>query len=857
MEPTLQERLAALSPQQRAELLTRLRAKQERQDAREDVIRPRPGGGTPELSHAQQRLRFLDQLMEHRAVYHTPIVLRLRGPLDTAALGQALTMLVTRHTVLRTRLPQNTQVIDPAPASVLLQMQDLSHLDAAEQELLAGEHIAWGAREAFDLAAMPPLRARLLRFADADHMFALFLHHIVMDDWSVPLLINELVQGYLAVTAGISPKLPDLPVQYADYAVWQRCRLDGPVGQQQAAYWARQLDGSEATRLPADRPRPRKPAWAGETITVRLPPGLVAQPGTALHQMLLVILATGLNALLARWAGTTDIVIGTVFSGRVRRELEPLIGFFSNTVVLRTDASGDPTLATLLERTAETVMSAHSNQELPFDRVVAQQRPRRSGASNPLFQVALVTAGTPTQTFTLNGLSVEPLDVELGTSRFDLALAAGRLADGAVVVSAEYSTELFDRSRIECLLGDLRSVLEALASAPGTRLSALRLAGPIPGVVLSDEEDTPPQEHSGQACSWSPAGQVVAGLWATTLCVPQTRPEDDFFELGGGSIQAVSLIMEVRERLGVEVRLSDFFTRPTLAAMVALVEAALLEDVPGRPGSLAGELVVPLRTGDPARSPLFLIHTSGGSTMSYAALCRELPAGIACYGVEALGLGGGEIPQSVGQMAGAYAAAIRAAQPEGPYRLAGWSIGGGLAHATAAQLRRQGAEVSLLALLDTQEPPVLPQAPSAPALRAFFAEVFALTEGHPPCGPSEADLADLDDAAQTEHVIGTLVKSGLVPPEAAELLRERIEIFNAILSSAAVWRPDHYDGRVDLFLTATSPKSAPAGWAKWTGGPVVTHSVPGDHYSMIRPPCVTELGRALSAVLEGSVNAAG
>lgn len=857
MDPTLRERLDALPPEQRAELLARLPA----WAAREDTVRRLPPGATPALSHAQRRLWFLDRLMEHQPVYHTPVILRLRGPLDVAALGKALTALVARHAVLRTRFSRNQQVIDPAPAAVPFPLADLSGADQAERERLAHEYVGRASREPFDLATAPPLRARLLRLAGDDHIFALVLHHIVMDDWSVPLLIAELGQGYLAALSGAGPALPELPVQYADYAMWQRRRLDGRVGDQQAAYWARRLAGMSPTRLPADRPRPRRPAWAGETITMKLPPELVAGLAEAHRGPLLTVLATGLSALLSRWTGSTDIAIGTVFSGRVRPEIEPLIGFFSNTLVLRVDTSDDPALRTLLERTTESVTGAHSNQELPFDQVVAQQRPRRSGAHNPLFGVMLVTSDAPLEGFTVGELEVEPVEVQLGTSRFDLTLGAVRPAGGGLALNAEYSTELFDRTRITCLLNDLRAVLEELVSAPETRLGSLRLAGPVPGVSLAEPEEAPrgPSEAPA-AVSRSRTGRIVAELWSTALGVAGGRPGDDFFALGGGSIQAVSLIMALRDHLGAELNLGDFFGNPTLAALTGQVEAALLEgphDDPEEPGAGHSGLVVPLRAGDDAEPPVFFFHASGGSSMSYTALCRALPPGIPCLGIESLGLDRGDLPGSVGEMADAYAVAIRSAFPEGPYRLAGWSVGGGLAYATAVRLREQGGLVTLLAMLDTQEPPILRERPDTAVLRAFFAENIALTAGLPPAGPGSAELAGLDDAAQAEKVLHTLVAAGLVLPESVQLLRRRMEVFAAIVSAAAVWRPDHYGGRVDLFLAPASPKSTAAAWSTWTSGPVVAHDAPGDHYAMMRSPHVAELGRALGALLERSAHAAG
>ncbi|WPP34315.1 condensation domain-containing protein [Streptomyces sp. CL7] len=854
MDTVLRERLATLSPERRAELLARLRSRDasRERDGGSAPITPLPPGTAAPMSYAQQRMWFLDQLMDHQAIYHTPVVLRLRGPLDVPALGRALTGLVARHAVLRTRFARDRQIVEDPPARVPLPLEDMSGLDAAGRDRALREHVARAARQPFDLTAAAPVRARLWRFAPDDHVFALFLHHAVVDDWSIPLLVGELSRDYVAAPGESGPR--EAPgVGYADYAAWQRDRITGPVGERQAEYWERRLTGAVPTALPADRPVPRKPTWAGETITgVTLPPRLTEALTAAHDGPLLTVLATALNALLSRWADSTDITVGTVFAGRIRPELEPLIGFFANTVVLRTSTAGDPSLGALLQRTAEVVADAHRHQELPFDQVVARQRPARSGARNPLFQVALVTSEARVEEFTLGDLRVEPCDVPLGTSRFDLTLSAARTSANALVLNAEYSTELFDRSRVDCLLADLRTVLECLVTAPATPVSALALRGPLPGVAPAVERDRTEALPAPPPGFWSPLGQLITELWAESLGVARVRADDDFFALGGRSLQAAALVVELRERTGIALDLGEFLTRPTLTDMVAAAENALAATRPGGPAATGAEqaaLVVPLLPGDPGQAPVFFVHASSGSSLAYAGLCRELPAGLPCYGISAPGLDQGDLPGSVAEMADAYADAVCELSPEGPYRLVGWSVGGGLAHATAVRLRERGKEVALLAMLDTQKPPMLQEAPGAALLRAMFAENLALTAGLEPPEGSVEELSALDDTAQADRVIDALVAAELVPPGSADLMRRRMEVFRAIISTAAVWRPERYDGRIDLLLGETSAASTVEDWAAWTSGPVVGHRVSGDHYGMMRPPQVAVLGRTLGALL--------
>ncbi|RII13399.1 Linear gramicidin synthase subunit D [Streptomyces sp. YIM 130001] len=864
MDTDLRERLATLSPERRAELLARLRAEgpARRRGGMPGPVPPLPPDTVAPMSYAQQRMWFLDQLMEHQAIYHTPVVLRLRGPLDVSALGRALTALVARHAVLRTRFARDQQIVEDPPASVPLPLEDLSGLDASGRERAVYEHVAQAARQPFDLTAAAPLRARLYRFAPDDHVFALILHHAVVDDWSIPLLVGELSRDYATDPgeSGARPPAPD--VQYTDYAAWQRDRIAGPVGERQADYWARQLAGAVPTVLPADRPRPHRPTWAGETITgVTLPPHL-AEKLTAVHDgPLLTVLATALNALLTRWTESTDITIGTVFAGRIRPELESLIGFFTNTVALRTSSAGDPSLDVLLERTADTVTDAYRHQELPFDQVVARRRPARSGARNPLFQVALVTSEAPVEEFTLGDLRVESCDVPLGTSRFDLTLSAARTSENALVLNAEYSTELFDRARIDSLLADLRTVLEHMVTAPGTAVSALALQGPVPGVTLAgtpdDAEPLPTAEPRPASELRTALGQSVSELWRERLGVDHVRADDDFFALGGGSLQAAALVVEIREWTGTDLSLGEFLSRPTLGALVAAAEDALAAKRSDRPDAATvaqADLVVPLLPGDPGVTPVFFFHASSGSSLAYAALCRELPAGIPYYGISVPGLDEGDLPGSVAEMADAYADAVCEVAPEGPYRLVGWSVGGGLAHATAVRLRARGRHVTLLAMLDTQQPTMLDEAPDAALLRAMFAENLALTAGlEPPEEWSAAELSGLDEKAQADRIIGALVDEGLVPPGSAALMRRRMEVFRVIISTAAVWRPERYDGQIDLVHAGTTPASTVEDWMPWTSGPVIGHHTPGDHYGMMRPPQVAQLGRTLGPLLAREV----
>ena len=440
----------------------------------------RDAGPLP-LSFAQQRLWFLDQLAPGNPVYNIPWVMRLAGPLDVAALEAALGEVVRRHEVLRTTFStvgeKPVQVI--APALVLtLGVTDLRHLPAAERAAEAGRLATEEGRRGFDLGRGPLIRLGLLRLADEEHVLLLTIHHVVSDGWSMGVLMNELAALYEAFRAGRPSPLPELPVQYADFAQWQRQWLQGEVLEEQLAYWRKQLGGDlAALELPADRPRPAVPTFTGTTAARALPGGLTRAMEALGRQEgvtpFMVALAA-LQALLHRYTGQDDIVVGSPIAGRNRTEIEPLIGFFVNMLVLRTDLSGDPTFRELLARVREVTLGAYAHQDLPFERLVDIVRPERDPTRAPLFQASFSLQGAATNVLRLAGVTVALDGVDLGTSRFDLSLTMGEGPDG-LAINAEYSTALFDDGTIARMMRHFQTVLEGALAGPGRRLSELPL----------------------------------------------------------------------------------------------------------------------------------------------------------------------------------------------------------------------------------------------------------------------------------------------------------------------------------------------------------------------------------------------
>ncbi|HEX2092175.1 MAG TPA: amino acid adenylation domain-containing protein, partial [Longimicrobiaceae bacterium] len=434
------------------------------------------------LSFAQQRLWFLEQLGGVGNAYHVRRRLRLRGELDHAALRRALERIVARHEALRTTFPlvggePVQRIRGQGEQGFALAEHDLAGHPEAEEELR--RILAEDAGEPFDLERGPLIRGYLIRLAGDEHVLQVAMHHIVSDGWSMGVFTRELSVLYAAFRRGEADPLPALPVQYGDYAVWQRRWVEGEVLRQQAEYWKRTLSGApELLELPTDHPRPLRQDHAGGSVSVVLDEALTAglkvlgqRHGTTLFMTLLA----GWAVVLSRLSGQEDVVIGTPTANRGTREIEGLIGFFVNTLALRVELSGAPTVGELLGRVRERALSAQQNQDIPFEQVVEVVQPVRSRAHTPLFQVMFSIQNTSDGKLELPGLRVGSLaPASQATAKFDLSLNLAE-RDGRIVGGVEYATALFERATVERHLGYLRRVLEEMVKDDGQVVGRLPL----------------------------------------------------------------------------------------------------------------------------------------------------------------------------------------------------------------------------------------------------------------------------------------------------------------------------------------------------------------------------------------------
>ena len=431
------------------------------------------------LSFSQQRLWFLDQYEPNSSVYNVPSALRLRGCLNVAALERSLDEIVRRHESLRTTFSlvdgEAVQVIAPS-LELSLPVVDLRDYPEGEREERARCVVREEARRPFDLSRGPVLRVALVRFAEQDYVLLLTMHHIVSDGWSMGVLHRELSVFYQAFVQGQPSPLAELPLQYADFAVWQREWLQGEVLESQLSYWKRQLEGISAVlNLPTDRPRPAVQSYRGARQSILLSKELTGQlkalsrkEGVTLFMTLLAAFQT----LLYRYTGQEDIAVGSPIANRNRTEIEGLIGFFVNTLVLRTRLSGDPTFKELLAGVKETTLGAYAHQDLPFEKLVEELNPERNLGHSPLFQVMFALQNAPQAVLKFEDLRISSMRLGGDNAKFDLTVSLNEQEDG-ILSSFEYATDLFDDTTILRMMGHFRVMLEGIVVNPEQRLSHL------------------------------------------------------------------------------------------------------------------------------------------------------------------------------------------------------------------------------------------------------------------------------------------------------------------------------------------------------------------------------------------------
>jgi amino acid adenylation domain-containing protein len=601
----LTDSIGALSPEQR-ELLTLLL---QEQGSKFNAF---------PLSFAQQRLWFLDQLEPGSPAYNIAAAVRMQGPLDLDAFKQSFDEIVRRHESLRTTFTsiegKPVQVI-AAELELTIPLNDLSNLSKDEQEAEVLRLAQEESRYQFDLTAGPLINVRVLRLDVAEHVALVTMHHIVSDGWSIGVLIRELAALYETYLQGLPPSLPALPIQYADYARWQNTWLQPETVHDQLAYWKQQLDGElPVLRLPSDRPRPAVQTYEGARHYICIPAdqterleALSQREGVTLFMALLAVF----EVMLFKYTGQTDLCVGSSIAGRNRAEVEGLIGFFLNSLVLRADLSGNPTFRELLARVRETALGAYAHQDVPVEMLLETLHPVRDRSYNPLFQVMFIFQNTPAAPLTLSNLTLTPMEIDTLTAKFDLTLDLTRKPEG-IAGWFEYNSDLFDAATIARLEGHFQTLVANITADPEQRISDLSL--------LSEAERQQLQTWSEREARSARSGKLVHQLFEEQV---DRTPEHVAVSSPGESLTYRELNTRANQ---IASYLRAHGAGPE--GVVGICMERSLDMIAAMLGVLkAGAAYVPLDPGYPAERIAFMINDAGISiVLTQQDLAGRLPS---------------------------------------------------------------------------------------------------------------------------------------------------------------------------------------------------------------------------------------
>lgn len=572
------------------------------------------------LSHGQVRLWFLERAGLAGGAYNVPIAVRLSGVLDTGVLRDAVAAVVKRHEPLRTHFAEDRdmphQVIDDA-ASFEAEVSDLSDWTPQERDAEIARFLKWSSTFAFDIVGGRLFMARIVKISATEHILVLTLHHIVFDGWSAEILMRDLGQSYEAMALKRPSALPELELQYADYSIWQREIVQRGELDFQMQYWREKLGRNPVVaELLTDHPRS-----AGRQVDRASLPFVLAEDssrrlaalGRRRGATLFMVTLAALQMTLSRWTGSPDVVVGTVTAGRGDRRLEELIGFFSNTVVLKTDLSGDPTFGELLERVRETALGAYAHQDLPFDVLVADLSLAREIDRHPLFQVMFALDDASAPAMRLPGVACSMLRPDEDASKFDLAIFL-RNTPAGLSGTAGYASHLFDAATVARFIGEFCRVMEAVSSNLDRRLSEIDPLAPGDRRLLLDVWNPPASDYPRDSCLHE-SFVAQATRTPSAVAVVHGREEITYAQLDRRSDQLAHRLRELGVRSNVVVALSMERSPDAIAAILGILKA--------------GAAYVPLDPGQPVERLQDVVRTSGALVVICAGTAgswRDLPA---------------------------------------------------------------------------------------------------------------------------------------------------------------------------------------------------------------------------------------
>jgi thioesterase domain-containing protein len=791
-----------------------------------ETTEPRP------LSLGQERLWSVAQLTAEASLYNMYLAFRLQGALDVTRLERSFAHLIERHASLRT----NFQMVNGQPRQVVrpverwsLPVVDLTSVPEAEAQVNA--IIDREIRFVFNPARDPLFRATLLRLNDQTHVLSLVQHHLISDGWSWDILLNELASVY----AGDA--LPALPIQFADYAEWQREVWQSGALEAQLAYWRRQLAEAPADLvLPFDAPR-GTPNLRGARQTLALTSTLTSAVKTASRtagQTLFMTLATAFGVALHQHTGQSSIVFGSPVACREQPETKTLIGYLNNVLLLRLEAASDPTLREVGERMQQTVTEALAHQEVPLHKILEQPPLDRLQIRRALFALSDGTG----QTLRLPGLTVTRLGAYNETATFDLFLTFED-RDSQLVAVLEYARDLFREDTIAHLLEDVQAALVQLVHAPHTRLSRLPMR----------RRSTPVASTTVYVAPRTPTEEKCVAVWEAVLGVRPISVTANYFEIGGTSLKALQVIERTERLFARPLPLASILQAPTVAQLAALIDRGA---APKKHSSL-----IPIQPLG-AERPLFTVHHGGGGIFEFANVARYLGNAQPVYGLQEPGFESGEARlESLEALAAHYLREIRTVQPDGPYRLAGFCFGGVVAYEMAQQLRQAGQTTEVLFLIDATSPSFSPDgAPIAARVQRHTGRLAQLSLSEKViylAGRAAKRLRweverRVIDGKHAYRLAAYRAYQSLHRPEPAFLRQYALMDYNGKL--LAQYCPREYTGQTVLIRSRQDDFTADYGWNALITPEVQILQMPtADHLEMMIEPNVQLLAQHLRRYL--------
>jgi pimeloyl-ACP methyl ester carboxylesterase len=632
------------------------------------------------------------------AVYNLPICLQIRGTLNRQAIAQATKRVQQHHSVLRSifraQKHRLTQVVLPgAPVEVAVTEV---HQQPVESNTQLWELMRNDALRPFDLTREPALRASLFTVGPGEHILLITVHHLICDDWSTGIFTKTLVEFYRTLTEGCEMPTEMGDFQYGDFIRWQEIRLKGRALESQLTFWKQYLKGrSDYYHLPLDRTRPKQRSYRGGTVQETLPEALTIALKKLSQQSRVSLFMTMLAAfqcVLYRRSGEQDIAVGSCAANRALTSVEPLIGRFANDLVVRTDFSDVQSFGDLLARVRDQALLAYTHQDLPFAGLVEEMAPHADPSwRTPLFQVMFILQDAPKDTLQCPGLTLTRLPFEMGTAKYDLCVFLSGHNGREILL--EYDADLFEKATIGRLLQEYRDVLNQVVEKPSAPISNLRgpdsAATPVP--VVSCGVVSP----ASAALIDDPVVRELQNIWERGFGRKSIGLDEDFFELGGDSLLAARLFVQISRNLQVTIPIITLAQAPTIRQL-----ARAIRDFGARDGL---QSVVSLQTGG-SRPPLFCAHGQSGNLLIYRTLAQHLGTDQPVYGLQPRGLDGKQKPlTSIEEMAGSYIGEVQVIQPHGPYFLAGYCMGGSIVFEMAQQLLARCERIGLLAVLDSYD----------------------------------------------------------------------------------------------------------------------------------------------------------